>query len=67
LRGDGSVFELTYSQGTWTHNILYSFGGGDGALPLSGVAFDARGNLYGTTTSGGSHGGRGTAWQLTPR
>ena len=65
--GDGSVFELTYSQGTWTHNILHSFGGGDGALPLSGVAFDASGNLCGTTTYGGSHGGQGTAWQLTPQ
>jgi len=65
-RGDGSVFELTYSQGMWTHNILHSFGNGyDGALPLSSVAFDANGNLYGTTTFGG-HGGQGTAWQLTP-
>jgi uncharacterized repeat protein (TIGR03803 family) len=62
---DGSVFELTDSQGTWTHNILHSFSNNGGALPLSGVAFDASGNLYGTTTFGGS-GDQGTLWQLTP-
>jgi uncharacterized repeat protein (TIGR03803 family) len=39
--------------------------GFDGAPPLSSVAFDASGNLYGTTTFGG-HGGQGTLWQLTP-
>ena len=62
---DGSVFELTDSQGTWTHNILHSFSNTGGALPLSGVAIDAVGNLYGTTTFGGS-GDQGTLWQLTP-
>ena len=64
--GLGSVFKLTYSNGVWTHNIIYSFGGGDGGvLPLSSVAFDSNGNLYGTTNYGGS-GGAGTVWQLTP-
>ncbi len=63
--GDGSIFQLAYSQGTWTHNILYSFGNGPGgALPLSEVAFDANGNLYGTTTFGGQD--DGAAWQLAP-
>lgn len=63
--GLGSVFKLTYSNGVWTHNIIYSFGGGDdGVLPLSSVAFDSNGNMYGTTNYGGS--GHGTVWQLTP-
>ncbi len=67
LYGLGSVFELTYSQGTWTHTIIHSFDGpDDGALPLSNVAFDASGNMYGTTTMGGRDEGYGTAWQLTP-
>jgi len=61
---DGSVFEVTYANGSWTHNILYSFGGFGGALPLSGIAFDASGNLYGTSTFGGMN-GAGTLWQLT--
>ncbi len=65
-RDDGSVFKLTYSNGAWTHNVLHSFNGLDGALPLSSVAFDASGNLYGTATSGGGTGGDGTLWQLTP-
>jgi uncharacterized repeat protein (TIGR03803 family) len=63
--GLGSVYKLTYSNGVWTHNIIHSFGGSDGVLPYSSVAFDASGNMYGTTSYGGS-GGHGTAWQLTP-
>jgi uncharacterized repeat protein (TIGR03803 family) len=61
-RGWGTVFELerpTSPRGTWTHHVLYSFkgvpsgkGNGDGALP-GGVVFDAAGNLYGTTDTGG--------------
>ncbi len=46
--------------------MLYSFGTGtDGAVPLSGVSFDAAGNLYGTTSVGGA-GGFGTIFRLTP-
>jgi len=63
---DGSVFKLSYSNGVWTHTILHSFNGLDGALPLSGVGFDASGNLYGTATIGGGPAGDGTLWQLTP-
>jgi uncharacterized repeat protein (TIGR03803 family) len=53
--GQGTVFELTPSNGIWTENVLYSFagGGGDGASPYAGVIFDGLGNLYGTTTKGG--------------
>lgn len=70
----GTVFELSPAQGGgWTETILYSFGSGtDGAYPYySGVIFDAAGNLYGTTSSGGTHncqgnGGCGTVFMLTP-
>lgn len=59
-QGGGAVFELTMDSGEkWTKKILYSFPGpnsGYGANPLTGVVFDASGNLYGTTSSGGNCG-----------
>jgi uncharacterized repeat protein (TIGR03803 family) len=64
----GTVFELSQNgDGTWTHRVIYSFHGGnvDGAHPYAGVTFDAVGNLYGTTSGGGSY-GYGTVFQLTP-
>jgi uncharacterized repeat protein (TIGR03803 family) len=45
---------------------LYSFDGTDGSTPSGGVTFDAAGNLYGTTQSGGAYGG-GTVFELTPK
>jgi uncharacterized repeat protein (TIGR03803 family) len=39
----------------------------DGAQPVSQLAFDTKGNLYGTTTAGGSgHVGAGTVFELSP-
>jgi uncharacterized repeat protein (TIGR03803 family) len=68
----GTVFKLTpHSNGTWTETVLYSFlGGSDGKYPYGGVTLDAKGNLYGTTVSGGSGGtcsgdGCGTIFKLT--
>ena len=64
--GEGVVFELTPSGAGWTESVLYSFAGGnDGSVPYSGVTFDASGNLYGTTTLGGTH-SVGTVYELTP-
>ena len=54
--GCGVVFELSPTDnGEWKEKVLYSFKGttSDGALPDSGLVFDAAGNLYGTTASGG--------------
>ena len=46
--------------------VLYSFGSGtDAAYPEAGLVFDAHGNLYGTTYSGGAH-GKGTVFELSP-
>ncbi len=65
--GYGMVFELQQSGGTWTESVLYSFSAkGDGAYPASGLVFDAKGNLYGTTYEGGTS-NRGTAFQLAPK
>jgi len=66
--GSGTVFELSSNGGGgWAETILYSFGAssGDGREPLAGLIFDQAGNLYGTTSSGGSTGG-GTVFQLSP-
>ena len=63
-----------------TYTILHEFtGGSDGGFPLSGVTLDRAGNLYGTTSIGGSEfcagggcGGvyrmqhRSGGWTLTP-
>ncbi len=54
--------------------VLHVFQGGvsDGALPAGGVVFDAKGNLYGATTYGGSGGSNciggscGTVYELSP-
>lgn len=60
--GKGSVFRLASGKLT----ALWSFSGGsDGAHPLGGLVADAKGVLYGTTTSGGAA-KRGTVFALTP-
>ncbi len=55
---DGTVFQMTLSSGSdWTETVLYSFRGstkGDGAKPEGTLVADSTGNLYGTTTFGGS-------------
>jgi uncharacterized repeat protein (TIGR03803 family) len=76
--GCGVVFELTPTVGGgWTEKVLHNFNntGTDGYHPLGGLIFDAAGNLYGTTNSGGnttgcsiqSGSGCGTVFELTPR
>jgi uncharacterized repeat protein (TIGR03803 family) len=50
--GSGTVFEV---DPTGKETVVYSFtGSADGGLPGSGLIRDAKGNLYGTTSSGGS-------------
>ena len=51
----GSVFKLTPSSDGWNYTSLHDFTGDtDGLWPVSSLVFDANGNLYGTTTAGGS-------------
>jgi|ERR1700722_26470 len=51
---------------TWTEADLYSFAGGDGgSSPQTGLTFDQAGNLYGTTSVGGTS-GLGTVFELSP-
>jgi len=67
LYGSGTVFELTYNQGSgWTEMVLYSFQNlSDGQWPFAGLISDGAGNLYGATTDGGGGGG-GTVFELSP-
>jgi uncharacterized repeat protein (TIGR03803 family) len=72
--GAGDVFELKHANGAWTENILYMFTGNgpDGYIPVSGLIFDAAGNLYGTTSQGGNLNcpaiyGCGVAFKLMPQ
>ncbi len=51
--GCGTIFELTTAG---KFKILHTFEYGDGAVPLSNLMLDASGNLYGTTTDGGTAG-----------
>ena len=56
----GTVFELSPSSGGgWTENALYTFQGTllNGWTSNAGLIFDESGNLYGTTSFGGSSAG----------
>jgi uncharacterized repeat protein (TIGR03803 family) len=65
--GMGSVFKLTKSKGKFTESVLYSFTGGtDGGSPTTTLMFDAKRNLYGTTSAGGDNNGDGVVFKLTP-
>jgi uncharacterized repeat protein (TIGR03803 family) len=66
--GGGTAFELSLGAGgIWTEVLLWNFAplNGDGGAPNAGMIFDTKGNLYGTTTEGGSV-GDGTAFELMP-
>lgn len=60
----GTVFKLSPG-GTLT--VLHSFGGGstDGSQPSGALARDTKGNLYGTTVTGGAN-RSGTVFKLNP-
>jgi len=60
-RGQGTVFKLDGISGALT--TLATFTGTNGSGPTGSLTFDAAGNLYGTTTSGGN-GNRGTVFKL---
>lgn len=62
--GHGAVFEI--SAGSTTPFNIASFTGfnQNGATPLAGVTFDAKGNLFGTTFRGGDANGDGTVYEI---
>lgn len=65
---NGVVFELSPAGGgAWNQTILHSFvkDGQDGTGPGGALVLDKLGNLYGTTTLGGTS-GEGTVYEVTP-
>jgi uncharacterized repeat protein (TIGR03803 family) len=64
--GYGEVFKMTPSGNGWIYTAFYRFNGSStGVFPIGEVMFDANGNMYGTTSSGGQFFG-GIVWEITP-
>jgi uncharacterized repeat protein (TIGR03803 family) len=61
----GAVTAISIHAQTFT--TLHSFNGADGDLPVGGLVQGLDGNLYGTTTGGGSNGRGGTVFKITTR
>jgi len=63
--GDGGAYRVTPS-GSFT--TLFSFSGGDGSAPFSGLTLGTDGNFYGGTAYGGigAGTGQGTLFKLSP-
>jgi hypothetical protein len=62
----GAVFQLSHTARGWTETILYSFDSPDSGIgAIGGVILDRAGDLYGSTTHGGTF-YFGTAYELTP-
>jgi uncharacterized repeat protein (TIGR03803 family) len=59
----GFVYELVHMGNTWVTTPIHAFSGSDGSIPLARVVFGPDGNLYGTTSRGGS-GDSGTVFEL---
>lgn len=64
----GTVFQIMPplpGKTAWRRKTLVTFYGANGAAPMAGVTLDAAGNLYGTTSEGGSK-NAGTVFQISP-
>jgi len=63
--GCGTVFEMSPAKDKgWEERVLYSFAGGDdGSFPYAGLLFDAKGDMYSTTSEGGPS-NNGTVFEL---
>jgi uncharacterized repeat protein (TIGR03803 family) len=63
--GAGIAFKLSPGAGgKWSETVLHNFNQ-RGNAPEASLILDASGNLYGTTTGGGTYGG-GTVFEITP-
>ena len=72
--GCGTIYKLTppaYSRTGWTHSVIHTFNGPDGAYPQSGLIMDASGSLFAAASGGGPVsygmvGGYGLVFKLAP-
>jgi uncharacterized repeat protein (TIGR03803 family) len=63
-QGCGTVWEIAADG---TESVAYSFtGGADGGFPAASVTLDSAGNIYGTTTRGGTF-NQGTVFEVSPQ
>lgn len=68
--GEGTVFEMSYSNGAWAFSVLSALGN---CSPYAGLAMDSAGSLYGTCIADGAHNdgwvfklaNSGGSWTLT--
>jgi uncharacterized repeat protein (TIGR03803 family) len=61
----GVVFKLTPQKtGKWKYSAVHKFTGPDGNFPI-GVIVDGKGNIFGTTSNGGTY-NAGVAFEITP-
>ncbi len=67
-RSSGTVFELEHTAYGWREKVIHRFNTiGDGVWPEATLTFDPKGNLFGTTLTGGKGGGYGgTVFELSP-
>ena len=69
--GFGAAYELVLKNGVYKERTIHNFDGYDGEEPSSTLVMDSNGNLYGTTSVGGSrqdicpYVGCGTVFELT--
>src|SRR5580692_2745657 len=62
----GVVFKLSPQQnGTWKYSVVYKLHGTDGNFLPYGVIVDSKGNIFGTTSAGGTY-NSGVAFEITP-
>ncbi len=60
--GCGTVYKI---DATGNFTVIHTFSGLDGAAPMGDLVQDAAGNIYGTTSSGGTY-DYGTVFKITP-
>ena len=64
--GCGTVFSIKETAGTWSKSNLSTFPGSPGGGNPNGLVLATGGTVYGTTILGGTTGGYGTVFQMTP-